>query len=699
MAYVQIQDIRLGMDRSRASRVVAELGSAWTIKNAHLTRGGDIERRKEFVKQSVDFPSTTKGLFAINDTLYTVGYDASEAGNVPAGVTHLLTQHPTPATALTKVLDAEAFDGELYSISQFSDGNIYHFYNTSRVTDWDTLSTTIGSNNAIAAALEAAIDNSAAVNASVASNVVTITSATAGTSFTVSTSTVNNGSNPDQTLVAVETTANVEAVAEVLASADITITGGTSNPGVNKINSITVDGVDILGSAVDWTTSNSSTATAIAAQCTSHTSSPEYTVTSDGATVTVTALTGTGAGPNGFVVVVNTAGDVTETSDSSMSGGVTAVAAVAQEYEVTVGGTFEEADQFTVTINSTEDYTVTGAASGTGTTALTFKQKMYSTASSNLYFSAVTAPTQWISGTDYGFINMASQTAGQETLTAAAEYQGLMAVFSENQIRIWSISEDSAANVFLQTLQNTGTVAPESVISYGNNDVFYLAATGIRSIKARDSSNSAYVSDVGTAIDTHVRAYLDTLTESQVAAATAVIEPVDGRFWLAVGTRIYVFSYFPSNKISAWSYYDLDITITHFAKVGDRIYARGTDSGGDDGLYLYGGTNNDTYPAADAADVVIELPYISANSPAAFKELKGFDIIATNDWQVDILPNPSDTSVSVTQGIAKGTTYGQPRFGTTGVGSLFGITLTCSRAGQATLSALAMHYVGKFEDG
>jgi len=96
---------------------------------------------------------------------------------------------------------------------------------------------------------------------------------------------------------------------------------------------------------------------------------------------------------------------------------------------------------------------------------------------------------------------------------------------------------------------------------------------------------------------------------------------------------------------------------------------------------------------------VIELPYISANSPAAFKELKGFDIIATNDWQVDILPNPSDTSVSVTQGIAKGTTYGQPRFGTTGVGSLFGITLTCSRAGQATLSALAMHYVGKFEDG
>lgn len=702
MAYIQIQDFKLGMDRSRSSRVSAQLGSAWTIKNAHITRGGDIERMKSFVKVTGNgFPDTTFGLFAVNDTLYTVGYDASEAGNVPSGVTHILTQHPTPATAITKVLDAEAFDGELYSISQFSDGSIYHFYDTSRVTDWDTLATTIGSNNAVAAALEAAIDNSAAVSASVASNVVTITSATAGTSFTCTTSTVNNGSNPDQTLVAAETVANVEGVAEVLSQGSVEITGGTSNPGTNKVNSITVNGVDILGSAVDWTTSNAATAAAIASQCTTYTSSPEYTVTSDGATVIITALAGTGATPNGYTVTASNGGDVTttDTNMGSVTTGVTAVTAVAQVYTVTVGGTFEEADQFTVTINSTENYTVTGAASGTGTTALTFKQKLYSTASSNLYFSALAAPTQWISGTDYGFINMGSQTAGQETLTAIAEYQGLMAVFSENQTRIWSISEDSSENVFLQTLQNTGTVAPDSVVSYGNNDVFYLANTGIRSIKARDSSNAAYVSDVGTSIDTHVRAFLDTLTDAEIAAATAVIEPLDGRYWIAIGSRVYVFSYFPSNKISAWSYYDLDITISHFAKVGNRIYARGTDSEGDDYLYLYGGTNNDTYPSAGDNTVLIELPYFNANSPATFKQLIGFDIIAINNWQVDFCPDPRDDTVTVSQGVTSGVTYAQPRFGLTGVTPLFGVNLTCDEAGAATISALAMHYTGKFEDG
>ena len=698
MPYVQMQDVRLGMDRKRASRVAAELGSAWTIKNGHLTRGGDVARRKKFVRQSGSFPSTTVGLFSINATLYTCGYSSAEAGNVPPGVTHILTQHPTPATEITDIHDAEAYNGSLYSILEFADGNIYHFYNTTRVTDWDTLSGTIGSNDAVATALAAAINNSSAVNATSATDTVTITSATAGTSFTIARSTTNNGANPDQNITLTQTQANVVAVTEVVATAIVTITGGTANPGVNRMSSITVDGVDIQGAAVDWVTSNSATATAIAAQITSNVSAPEYTATADGPVITITAAAGSGAGPNGFVIVTTEAGDVTSTHDASMSGGVTAVSAVAQVYTAQVTGTFETADQFIITINGTEEYIVTGAASGTGISVLTFKQKLYSTASSNLYFSALGSASQWISGTDYGFLNMASQTAGEEALTVAQEYQGLMAIFSANNIRIWSISEDSSANVFIQTLQNTGTTSPGSVIPYGNNDVFYLDASGLRSIKARDSSNAAYVSDVGTPIDTHLREYMDTLTEYEIADAVGIVEPIDGRFWLGIKNRIYVLSYFPTAKISAWSYYEVDFTVKHFAKVGDKIYVRGTyDSV--DYLYLYGGTDNDTYPSANEDVCLIELPYFGAENPASFKELLGFDIIATNSWKVEILPDPADDSVIVNQGTAVGTTYGKQRFGATGVTPLFAVNLTCSAAGSATLSALAMHYTGTFEDG
>lgn len=811
MPYVQVQDVRQGMDRKRKQRVVGELGTAWTIKNGHLTRGGDIERRKKFVKQSGSFPSTTAGLYAINETLYTTGYDAAQAGNVPPGITHMLTQHPTPATPIRKSLDGEGFDGMLYSIIEFTDGNIYHYYGANRVVDWDTLATTIGSNNALASALADAIDNSSAVSASSAGPVITITSSVPGTAFTITQNTINNGANPDQTITLVQTQPNVVAASEVLSKATVTITGGTANagtnnvtsitvdgvevmggnaevistgsftvtggaliPGVDKIDSVTVNGVDVLGAAVDHTGNNATTATAVAAQITAHvstpnytavavgavvtisalagtgstpngfvvtpnvaggftvgavanmtggafkgvpwatsnsqtatdiaaaintlSSTPNYTATSSGPTVTISALAGTGAGPNGFIVNVAESGNVTETHQATMTGGITGTAAVAQVYTATIGGTFETADQFTITING-ESFTLTGGASGTGTSILTFKKKLYSTASANLYFCALNAPTQWISGVDYGFINMASQTAGQETLTVAEEYQGLMVIFSENNIRIWSISEDSSANVFIQTLQNTGTIAPRSVIPYGANDVFYLAASGVRSIKARDASNAAYVSDVGTPIDTHIQEYMGTLTKEEVRDAIGIVEPIDGRFWLGIKNRIYVLSYFPSAKISAWSYYEVNFTIKNFAKVGDQIYVRGTDSDGIDYLYLHGGLNNETYPAKNEDVCLIELPYFSADDPAGNKHLLGFDIVGINSWKVDLLSDPNNDQVKTNLGTATGVTYGQPRFGVDGTTPLFALTITCSEAGPATMSALAMHYDGTFDIG
>lgn len=698
MPYIQVQDVRHGMDRKRDQRVVGDLGTAWTIKNGHLSRGGDIQRRKKFVKQSGAFPSTTSGLYAINKTLYTTGYSAAQAGNVPPGVTHLLTQHPTPATPIRRTLDAKGFDGKLYAVIEFTDGNIYHYYGTARVTDWDTLSASIGSNNALAAALAAAIDNSSAVSTSFAGNVITITSSTAGIPFTISQNTVNNGFNPNQSITLAQTQPNVVAASEILAKATLTITGGTANPGINSLLTVTIDGVDILGASVDYDTSNSVTAAAIAAQINTFTSSPDYTATSSGPTVTISALAGTGAAPNGFVVTTTKSGDLTETHQATLSGGVTSTSAAAQVYTATIGGTFETADQFTITING-ESFTLTGGASGTGTSVLTFKKKLYSTASANLYFSALNAPTQWISGTDYGFINMASQTAGQENLTVAEEYQGLMVIFSENNIRIWSISEDSSANVFIQTLQNTGTIAPRSVIPYGSNDVFYLSSSGIRSIKARDSSNAAYVSDVGTPIDTHIRDYMSSLTQEEVRDAVGIVEPIDGRFWLGIKNRIYVLSYFPSAKISAWSYYEVDFDIKNFAKVGDQIYVRGTDSDGIDYLYLYGGFNNATYPAKNEDICTIELPYFSASDPAGNKHLFGFDIVGINSWNVDLLPDPNNDQITVSLGIATGVTYGQPRFGVDGITPLFALTLTCSEAGPATMSALAMHYDGTFDIG
>lgn len=117
----------------------------------------------------------------------------------------------------------------------------------------------------------------------------------------------------------------VAAVAEVLATGSFTINGGTSSPGVNKISAVLVNGVDILGAAVNWATSHAVTAAAVATQINTYVSSPNYTAAAVGAVVTITAVAGSGAGNEGFVVNPTEAGDVTTTTVVNMNGGVTAV--------------------------------------------------------------------------------------------------------------------------------------------------------------------------------------------------------------------------------------------------------------------------------------------------------------------------------------------------------------------------------------
>jgi len=117
------------------------------------------------------------------------------------------------------------------------------------------------------------------------------------------------------------------AIQATSATGAIDITAGTSSPGTNKVSTITVDGVDVLGTAVDWVTSHAATATAVALQINTTTSSPNYGATASGATITITADIVQGDTPNTFVVGSTVGGDVTTGSAVAMAGGVDAAQA------------------------------------------------------------------------------------------------------------------------------------------------------------------------------------------------------------------------------------------------------------------------------------------------------------------------------------------------------------------------------------
>lgn len=137
--------------------------------------------------------------------------------------------------------------------------------------------------------------------------------------------------------------------AEVLATGTITLTGGASG----SVNTVTVNSVDVLGGAVNFNTSLNQTASDVAAQINRNKSNPDYTASASGAVVTISALPGTGADPNGFVVAA-TVTTITNTA-TNMAGGV--AAANGLKFDVAASGVISKL--------STQTWSGVNAATGT----------------------------------------------------------------------------------------------------------------------------------------------------------------------------------------------------------------------------------------------------------------------------------------------------------------------------------------------
>jgi hypothetical protein len=118
----------------------------------------------------------------------------------------------------------------------------------------------------------------------------------------------------------IDSTANSSIVTDrtpvsAAATATVTLTGGAAG----SVDTITVDGVNIMSGSVAFTTDLATTAAAVASNINSHTSSPEYTAAAVGAVITISAASAAGSDPNGFVVLVTTT-TITYTK-TNMSGG------------------------------------------------------------------------------------------------------------------------------------------------------------------------------------------------------------------------------------------------------------------------------------------------------------------------------------------------------------------------------------------
>lgn len=348
---------------------------------------------------------------------------------------------------------------------------------------------------------------------------------------------------------------------------------------------------------------------------------------------------------------------------------------------VTLGGTYEPLDQWTVTING-RIYTITGAASGTGGPVLTYRSKLYTALQSLFQFSDVNDPTNW-STDGAGFINISNHLGGSESITGIVPYQSMVAVMSRHSTQIWSVDPDPNLNRLEQIINNVGTMAPRSSVAIGQSDVFFLSDSGVRSIRARDASNAAISYDVGTSIDTLVTRQIGSTGDLLVSKACGVIEPIDGRYLLAIGDTIFVYSMFQASNISAWSTYKLGYNVDWFAVRGSRLYARGGNK-----IYLYGGSTGNEY---DDCVVRVDLSCLDGSRPPQLKSWKSLDVICDGTWQIEANFEPKTVNYD-NLGYVSDQNVSLPSFTMQGYGTHLSLRFTHHKTEYARLSAAIAHF-------
>lgn len=329
-------------------------------------------------------------------------------------------------------------------------------------------------------------------------------------------------------------------------------------------------------------------------------------------------------------------------SMSSLKGGKAAVAGLGQRWTMTYSSTVPSAGHkitLVLTDNETAEQVLVGAGRTTGivpTYAYTYNEKVYLLAGSATYFSEVGEPTSFnpLTGVGNGFVQMSNQSSVSEDLVAMAPFQGRLAFFSRNSIYIWSVSADPAQWQLIQTLKNVGAVGKYTVQPKGDLDVMFLSDTGVRSLLSRDSSLNGYIDDVGSPIDSLIQAAIRQYDNGVLDDPCAVVDPGSGRYWLFIGSYIYVHSYFPSSKVSAWSMYvPTDSSGATFVPTKMFVYAGQVHvwDATNQQVLKYGGADRNTYDTSVASWTI---PWVDLKSPGRIKTGTSLHALYSGHWKL-----------------------------------------------------------------
>jgi hypothetical protein len=345
------------------------------------------------------------------------------------------------------------------------------------------------------------------------------------------------------------------------------------------------------------------------------------------------------------------------TAFNDFQGGADSIAGFGAIAQLTFGGTWERGQEFSLILTSGLSGLQTQIGAGNVTEFVpsflfTLDNKIYAMGGSTVYFCAIGQPLVWNdpNGSGNGFVTMTNWYGTPEPIVAMQAYQGYAAFFARRTIQIWAIDANPNNWNLQQILTNIGTVASLSVQQLGNLDVIFLSDTGYRSLRALDITLAAFINDLGSPIDALVQNSLLNGTAISNAAAVSVVEPLSSRYWSYLNGIIYVLSYYPSNKILAWSTYTPTdsngnmMNITSFQVYQGQVWAYGTDSNGNPAAWQYGGANNNTY---DTTKAKIQTGFLDAKTPGTVKQGDAADFVINAPQGSLTLTNPDSWTIAI----------------------------------------------------
>lgn len=678
MAYLAIERFGAGIDRRRSCEMGAP-GALFELRNAHITAGGEIERCRKWVK-SFDLPPSCFGLVWARGGLWSFGSDGAPT-DLPPGVSYFRLAHPYGAR-MTALVDVERFSGKFYVIADFDNGDTVHFFDGAVVSAiWNGQGQFAPSLGNVVLKLAGLLRDAGwlATAATSAGEASISIEGEIGQAFAASAFVEKDGARGGLAATVTTVQAASAPVGGLAATARLQVAGDANG----ALTDLQVNGLPLIRSAVRGHANPREWAQAIVdAIDVGHSG---YRATRDGALVTLIAPIGVGAAINGVLPAIRQIGGALS-APGAFTGGVSGEGGAAQRADIALTGGFDVNAAWRIVI----DGVVFGPVSGRGGSpriACTHDDKLYIASGGLLSFSKIADPTVFHPHENgAGFVAIANHYGGFEDVTGLAAFGRSLAVFTQSAIQLWQTDPDPARTIRLQTLANTGALAERSVESYQDADIFYLSRQGIRSFKPRGDTPLGDVEEIGAPIDALVTEYLAGLSAGQIAKAQSIVEPVAGRYWLAVGSRVFALSYYRASKISAWSSYDLPFSVERFVAAGRRFYALGQDRG----VYLYGGPSGREW---SDEPVAAQTPFMTLGRPATLKTLTGVDIVApAGEWDVAIAIDPDCPQFLAQARGLRGVTASRPNVPLTGANSHVALRLTCSAQGAARLASIILHF-------